>query len=652
MISLTDIELRRGTKVLLTEAELVIHPGQHIGIIGANGCGKSSLFKLLLGQVAPDAGNLFIPRDWRIAHMAQELATSENSAVDFVLDGDVELRRAEAAIEKALLDEDNNRLANEYEKMDTMGGFDAHYRAEQLLHGLGFHQSEIDRPVSSFSGGWRIRLNLAQALMSPSDLMMLDEPTNHLDLDATLWLEQWLKQYPGTLLIISHDRDFIDNVVERIVHVENQKTNSYKGNYSTFERVRGERLALQQASFEKQQKRRQEVEGFIARFRAKASKAKQAQSRVKELQRMEDVAPAHVDSPFYFKFPEPKKAHSALVNISRGDLGYANKKILSHVNFDLHPGTRIGLLGPNGAGKSTLINSLTGDLDLLSGERVYGENIKVGYFAQHQLEVLDMQASAVLHLQRITPKATDQEIRNFLGGFDFHNDKALDPIKDFSGGEKARLALAIIVWQKPNLLLLDEPTNHLDLEMRHALTMALQGYEGALVVISHDRHLLRNTVDEFYLVAEGTVTEFDGDLKDYQNWLKNYVRDPGASEPAVVAAPAEEKAPVANKAPAVNKVPVASQAPADKKLARQQSAEDRKKLAPLNKQMKALDAKIAKGQKQLQAIEEQLADGTIYEESQADVLKNCLAEQVNVKNAMTNLEEEWLETQELIESMS
>ena len=652
MISLTDIELRRGTKVLLTEAELVIHPGQHIGIIGANGCGKSSLFKLLLGQVAPDAGNLFIPRDWRIAHMAQELATSENSAVDFVLDGDVELRRAEAAIEKALLDEDNNRLANEYEKMDTMGGFDAHYRAEQLLHGLGFHQSEIDRPVSSFSGGWRIRLNLAQALMSPSDLMMLDEPTNHLDLDATLWLEQWLKQYPGTLLIISHDRDFIDNVVERIVHVENQKTNSYKGNYSTFERVRGERLALQQASFEKQQKRRQEVEGFIARFRAKASKAKQAQSRVKELQRMEDVAPAHVDSPFYFKFPEPKKAHSALVNISRGDLGYANKKILSHVNFDLHPGTRIGLLGPNGAGKSTLINSLTGDLDLLSGERVYGENIKVGYFAQHQLEVLDMQASAVLHLQRITPKATDQEIRNFLGGFDFHNDKALDPIKDFSGGEKARLALAIIVWQKPNLLLLDEPTNHLDLEMRHALTMALQGYEGALVVISHDRHLLRNTVDEFYLVAEGTVTEFDGDLKDYQNWLKNYVRDPGASEPTVVAAPAEEKAPVANKAPAVNKVPVASQAPADKKLARQQSAEDRKKLAPLNKQMKALDAKIAKGQKQLQAIEEQLADGTIYEESQADVLKNCLAEQVNVKNAMTNLEEEWLETQELIESMS
>ena len=647
MISLTDIELRRGTKVLLTEAELVIHPGQNIGIIGANGCGKSSLFKLLLGQVAPDAGNLFIPRDWRIAHMAQELATSENSAVDFVLDGDVELRRAEVAIEKALLNEDNNRLAIEYEKMDSMGGFDAHYRAEQLLHGLGFHQSEIDRPVSSFSGGWRIRLNLAQALMSPSDLMMLDEPTNHLDLDATLWLEQWLKQYPGTLLIISHDRDFIDNVVERIVHVENQKTNSYKGNYSTFERVRGERLALQQASFEKQQKRRKEVESFIARFRAKASKAKQAQSRVKELQRMEDVAPAHVDSPFYFKFPEPKKAHSALVNISRGDLGYTKKKILSQVNFDLHPGTRIGLLGPNGAGKSTLINSLTGDLDLLSGERVYGENIKVGYFAQHQLEVLDMQASAVLHLQRISPKATDQEVRNFLGGFDFHNDKALDPIKDFSGGEKARLALAIIVWQKPNLLLLDEPTNHLDLEMRHALTMALQGYEGALVVISHDRHLLRNTVDEFYLVADGAVTEFDGDLKDYQNWLKNYIRDPGAAaELAGVATP------VVNKAAAVTKAPVAKEAPADKKLARQQSAEDRKKLAPLNKQMKALDAKLAKVQKQLQAIEEQLADGAIYEDSQSEALKKCLAEQVTVKTTVANLEEEWLETQELIDSMS
>jgi len=628
MISMTEIELRRGTKVLLSDAELVIHPGQHIGIIGANGCGKSSLFKLLLGQLAPDAGNLFIPSDWRIAHMAQELASSERSALDYVLDGDPELRRTEAAIEQATDQEDNNRLAAEYEKMDAINGFDAHYRAEQLLHGLGFYQSEINRPVNSFSGGWRIRLNLAQALMSPSDLLMLDEPTNHLDLDATLWLEQWLKAYEGTLLIISHDRDFIDNVVERIVHIERAQSISYKGNYSAFERVRSERLALQQASFEKQQKRRKDVEAFVARFRYKASKAKQAQSRIKELERMENIAPAHIDSPFYFKFPEPKKTYSALVNISQSSLGYGDTEILSQVNFDLQPGTRIGLLGPNGAGKSTLINSLAGDLDLLSGQRVYGENIKIGYFAQHQLEVLDLQASPFLHLQRITPQATDQEIRNFLGGFDFHNDKALDQINDFSGGEKARLALALIVWQKPNLLLLDEPTNHLDLEMRHALTMALQSYEGALVVISHDRHLLRNTVDDFYLVAEGRVTEFDGDLKDYQDWLKNFTREIKQPEPFI------------------------TENPIDKKLARQQSAESRKKLAPLNKQIKALEKKIDREQTQLKKIENQLADPEIYDDSNKETLKQCLSKQAEVKKILVALEENWLETQEQIENMA
>ena len=591
MISLSNIELRRGVKLLLQDAELVIHPGQHIGIIGGNGTGKSSFFKLLLGQIGADSGEMFIPKDWRIAHMAQELARSERSAVDYVLDGDPELRKIEVAIEKALLDEDHDALANEYEKMDTANGFDAHSRAEQLLHGLGFHQSEVNRPVNSFSGGWRIRLNLAQSLMSPSDLLLLDEPTNHLDLDATLWLEQWLKSYPGTLLIISHDRDFIDNVVERIVHLEHQKTNAYKGNYTTFERVRSERLALQQASYEKQQKRRKDVEDFVARFRYKASKAKQAQSRLKELQRMEDSAPAHVDSPFYFTFPPPKKASGALVNISQAELGHGKKTILSNVNVDLHAGTRIGLLGPNGAGKSTLINSLTGDLDLLAGVRVYGENLKVGYFAQHQLEVLDLQASPFLHIQRISPEATDQKIRNFLGGFDFHNDKALDPIKDFSGGEKARVALAMIVWQKPNLLLLDEPTNHLDLEMRHALTMALQGYEGALVVISHDRHLLRNTVDEFYLIAEGEVKEFDGDLDDYKKWLKNYARVVEVAAPVIV------------------------EVPVGKKLSRQESADKRKQLEPITKKIKQIEAKIEKNQKQLSDIEVILADAEIYTEA-------------------------------------
>ncbi|MGB0448961.1 MAG: ATP-binding cassette domain-containing protein, partial [Porticoccaceae bacterium] len=460
-----------------------------------------------------------------------------------------------------------------------------------------------------------------------------DEPTNHLDLDATLWLEQWLKTYPGTLLIISHDRDFIDNVVERIVHIEHQKTNAYKGNYSIFEKVRAERLALQQASYEKQQKRRKEVEGFIARFRAKASKAKQAQSRVKELQRMEDIAPAHVDSPFYFNFPIPKKAHSALVNISQADLGYGDKKILSQVNFDLQPGTRIGLLGPNGAGKSTLIGSLTGDLDLLDGKRVYGENIKVGYFAQHQLEVLDLQASAFLHIQRISPQATEQAIRNFLGGFDFHGDKALEPIADFSGGEKARVALAIIVWHKPNLLLLDEPTNHLDLEMRQALTLALQGYEGALVVISHDRHLLRNTVDEFYLVANGSVGEFDGDLNDYQQWLKNYNRVPDATP--------IERGQVKE-----------SLSSAEKKLQRQQSAEARKKLSPLTKKSKKLENEIEKLQTQLTDIELLLADVEIYSDSNKTQLKEQLEIQAVVKKTMAEKEEAWFDIQQEIEQLS
>jgi ATP-binding cassette, subfamily F, member 3 len=628
MISLSNIELRRGIKLLLHDAEMVVHPGQHIGIIGGNGTGKSSLFKLLLGQVTADAGELFIPKDWRIAHMAQELARSERSAVDYVLDGDSELRKIETAIEKALASDDHDRLAIEYENMEMANGFNAHSRAEQLLHGLGFHQSEVNRPVNSFSGGWRIRLNLAQSLMCSSDLLLLDEPTNHLDLDATLWLEQWLKSYSGTLLIISHDRDFVDNVVDRIVHLEHQKTNCYKGNYSTFERVRSERLALQQASYEKQQKRRKDVEDFVARFRYKASKAKQAQSRLKELQRMEDSVPAHVDSPFYFNFPPPKKANGALVNISQATLGHGNKTILSHVNVDLHPGSRIGLLGPNGAGKSTLINSLTGDLCLISGVRVYGENLKIGYFAQHQLEVLDLQASPFLHIQRISPEATEQEIRNFLGGFDFHNDKALDPIKDFSGGEKARVSLAMIVWQKPNLLLLDEPTNHLDLEMRHALTMALQGYEGALVVISHDRHLLRNTVDEFYLVAEGAVREFDGDLNDYQKWLKNYSRISDAIKPTAI------------------------EVSVDKKLSRQESAEKRKKLEPITKKIKIIEAEIESLQQTLAVVEITLSDSSIYNEGNKTLLKDTLSQQANIKKSILNSEDRWLELQGELEIVS
>ena len=640
MITLSNLQLRRGSKVLLDNAELVVHPGQHVGVIGGNGSGKSSLFKLLLGEIAPDAGKLFITSSCRIAHMGQELASSQRSAVDYVLDGDSQLRIIEKAIEEATAAGDNDRLAVEYEKLEGANGYNARHRAEQLLHGLGFSQGEINNPVNSFSGGWRIRLNLAQALMSPSDLMLLDEPTNHLDLDATLWLEQWLKNYPGTLLIISHDRDFIDNVVERIVHLENQKTNAYKGNYSLFERVRSERLALQQAAYEKQQRRRKDVEAFVARFRAKASKAKQAQSRIKELQRMEDVAPAHVDSPFYFNFPEAKKAHSALVNINQADVGYGEKKILQKVNFDLQPGSRIGLLGPNGAGKSTLIGSLTGDLELLAGKRVYGENLTVGYFAQHQLEVLDLQASAFLHIQRLSPEATEQSIRNFLGGFDFHGDKALESIVGFSGGEKARLALAIIVWQKPNLLLLDEPTNHLDLEMRHALTLALQGYEGALVVISHDRHLLRNTVDQFYLVANGSVNEFEGDLDDYQQWLKEFNRELNASTDPSVGEKKEN-----------DSVSAGSLTSADKKRQRQESAELRKRLSPLTKESKKLESEIDKLQVQLSAVEVVLADVEMYSEEKKSELKEQLEIQARVKKSMAEKEESWFDIQQQIEKL-
>lgn len=627
MISLSNIQLRRGTKLLLDDAVLSIHPGQNVGVIGANGSGKSSLFKLLLGEITQDEGELFIPSDWNIAHMAQELASSDRNILDFVIDGDAALREVEQKISESLASNNDDALANAYERMDEINGFDAQYRAEQLLHGLGFHQSELDRSVNSFSGGWRIRLNLAQSLMSQSDLLLLDEPTNHLDLDATLWLEGWLKSYKGSLVVISHDRDFLDNTIDRIVHMEHQKTNAYKGNYSSFERVRGERLALQKASFEKQQKRRKDVEGFVARFRYKASKAKQAQSRLKELQRMEDIAPAHVDSPFYFNFPNPKKAHGALINLSQASLGYQNIAVLKDINIDLQPGARIGLLGPNGAGKSTLISSLTGDLNLLKGARVCGENLNIGYFAQHQLEVLDLDASPLLHIRRMSPTATDQDIRNFLGGFDFHNDKALDPIKDFSGGEKARVALALIVWQKPNLLLLDEPTNHLDLEMRHALTMALQSYEGALVVISHDRHLLRNTVDQFFLVADGSVDEFKGDLKDYQDWLKDFVRNVITNE---------------SRREGVFE---------DKKSSRKKAAKTRERSAPITKKIREIESLMSQLEAQLQKIEQELAGDELYQNTQKEVFNLVLSSQISVKSQLKDAEEHWLELQSEVEQI-
>ncbi|KZZ57397.1 ABC transporter ATP-binding protein, partial [Oleiphilus sp. HI0122] len=498
MLKILEMSLRRGPEPLLEEVNANIADGQRVAIVGANGAGKTTLFKLLLGELTTDAGSFMLPGNCRIAHMAQEVASSQRTALDYVMDGHEVFRSLEASLHQAELAEDDAALARLHGELETIHAYNIPVEAKKLLHGLGFSEHELDQSVASFSGGWRIRLNLAQALMCPSDLLLLDEPTNHLDLDAMLWLEAWLKQYRGTLLFISHDRDFIDAVATSILHFEHRKLHQYTGSYSDFERQRAEKLALQQAQFQKQQQRISEIQSFVNRFRAKATKAKQAQSRLKELERMELIAPAHVDSPFKFEFPESNKQSSPLLSLSQANLGYdASCPIIEDFSCTILPGQRIGLLGPNGAGKSTLIKSLVGDQNLLEGDRSCGEHLHIGYFAQHQLEALDSSASPLLHLQRCRPSATDQEIRNFLGGFNFRGDDATGTIEKFSGGEKARLALAIIAWHKPNLLLLDEPTNHLDLEMRLALTIALQAFSGAIIVVSHDRHLLKNTVDDF-----------------------------------------------------------------------------------------------------------------------------------------------------------
>ncbi|WP_339339642.1 ATP-binding cassette domain-containing protein [uncultured Oceanicoccus sp.] len=629
MITLEQISLQRGSKFLLEQASAVFHPGQKIALIGANGTGKSSLFQLLLGQLSNDDGTVSIPQQWRIAHMAQEVATSERNALDYIIDGDQQLRTIEAEMQQAVQDDRHEKLALLHEQLDTIDGYNVKVRAEQLMLGLGFQLSDINKPANSFSGGWRIRLNLAQALMSPSDLLLLDEPTNHLDLDAELWLEQWLQRYQGSLLLISHDRDFIDSVCEGIVHIEHKRLNSYKGNYSAFERQRAERLAQQQANYEKQQARKAEISDFVRRFRAKATKAKQAQSRLKELARMEDIAPAHIDSPFDFSFPEPERFSDPLLNLSHADLGYGETTIINQVNLSIHPGSRIGLLGANGAGKSTMIKSLASDIALLSGDFTKGENLQLGYFSQHQLEALDLDASPILHLQRLSPKIREQEIRNFLGGFNFHGDMAVEPIRYFSGGEKARLALAIVVWQKPNLLLLDEPTNHLDLEMCHALTVALQAFAGAVIVISHDRHLLRNTVDQFLLVANGKADLFEGDLDDYGRWLISQRK--------------ADSSVIDNSKNQAEKV--------DKKIQRQQAAQVRKKLNPINNAIKKIEQQMAKTDQQLATIETALGDNSLYQDDNKDKLQQLLQDQAKLVQQKNQQEEQWLELNDDLESL-
>jgi ATP-binding cassette subfamily F protein 3 len=624
MIELDAISLHRGDKTLLENASLRIHPGEKTALVGANGAGKTSLFLLLQRQLTVDSGRLAIPEQWRIAHMAQEVGADDRPAIDYVLDGDTELRRIQRELENP---RDDDHLVALYGDLDTIDGYNAERRSEQLLLGLGFRADQLQQPVNRFSGGWRIRLNLAQALMCPSDLLLLDEPTNHLDLDASLWLEQWLQKYRGTLVLISHDRDFIDNTCEQIVHIENKQLFRYRGNYSAFERQRAERLIQQQIAFEKQQERIVHIQKFVARFRAKATKAKQAQSRLKELDRMEALAPAHVDSPFDFNFLEPRRFSDPLLNFAHADLGYGDTTLLKEINLSIHPGSRIGLLGGNGAGKSTFLKSLAGAIPLLHGARTEGEHLALGYFTQHQLESLDFDASPILHLQRLTPKAREQDIRDFLGGFNFRGDQATGAIRHFSGGEKARLALAIIVWQRPNLLLLDEPTNHLDLEMCHALTMALQEFEGALVVVSHDRHLLRNTVDDLLLVHDGKVEPFEGDLDDYSRWLLAQARE----------ARAEKKV-----APKVEAKPVQP---------KPQSGERKKQLSQLKQQVQKLEKELATAQAKLADVEVALGDSTLYAADQRARLQQLQQQQSELKQKTGSIEERWLELAAEVETL-
>ena len=633
MIRIESLTLQRGPLRLLENANLTLHPGQKVGLLGTNGAGKSSLFALMRGELTTDAGSCSLPEDWRIAHMQQEIENLERRAVDYVLDGDIRLRQIESRLSDAQEREDAHALGTLYAELEAHDGFSADSRARTLLAGLGFSSEQCEALVGDFSGGWRMRLNLAQALMCPSDLLLLDEPTNHLDLDAILWLEDWLRAYPGTLILISHDRDFLDAVVEHIVHVEGRQLTLYRGGYTQFERTRAERLTQQQAAFEKQQAEREHMQKYIARFRAQATKAKQAQSRIKALERMETLTAAHIDSPFSFSFRKADHQSSPLVDLHQGVLGYGSTQILEQVKLQLVPGARIGVLGPNGAGKSTLIKTLAGTLPLMGGEMKTGEHLAIGYFAQHQLDSLDAKASPLLHLARIAPLEREQSLRNFLGGFDFHGARAEEPVLNFSGGEKARLALALIAWQKPNLLLLDEPTNHLDMEMRHALTLALQRFEGAMLLVSHDRALIRDTTDELWLVADGRLQTYKDDLDTYTKWLARFRQQQQE----------EQKAANGN-AITIDDRP-------DAKTQRREAAERRQRLAPMKKAIEKLEKELAKAQAELAEIESELADTTLYAADRKDQLKQVLARQASCTQRVEELEERWLEGHEELEAL-
>jgi len=632
LIRIEGLELRRGPEALLVNSAATIHPGQNVGLIGSNGCGKSSLFALLKSEIELDSGTLKFPSNWRIASVAQETPAVERSVLQYTIDADIYFRQVEGQLAHSDSAHDGEAYGKLLHDFETLDGYTMESRAAKLLNGLGFSEADQQRAVASYSGGWRMRINLARALLCPSELLLLDEPTNHLDLDAVLWLERWLLSYPGTLILISHDREFLDRVVQIIIHVERQQLFSYTGNYSSFEKQRAEQLAQQQSIFEKEQRQRAHLQNYIDRFRYQATKAKQAQSRIKALEKLQSAAPALAASGFDFRFREPDALSSPLLVLDQVKAGYGDKVILKNICLNIQPGARLGLLGRNGAGKSTLIKLLAEQLQPMAGEIVRGGNLKVGYFAQHQLEALDLNASPMLHIQRLSPEAREQTLRDFLGGFGFQGKDVDAEVGPFSGGEKARLALALLVWQKPNLLLLDEPTNHLDINMREALIFAVQDFEGAVLVVSHDRHMLSTVVDELLLVADGKVNEFPSDLATYNKMVLS--SSIGASS-TVTSSVTEVVTPSV-----------------DRKERKRLEANFRASVSPLKKTLKKLEQLISELEAQLGNMEEQLGDSSLYEPGNSGQLKELLLAQGQKKTNIEEAEFNWMEQQEQLEALT
>ena len=628
MIEIKKLTLQRGLKVLLDKADAVINPGQRVGLIGKNGTGKSSLFALIKGEITQDGGEILIPKTWRLASVSQETPDLDISALDYVLQGDAELQAFQTALAQAEAQNDGMKQAEYHAKLEEIDAYTAPARAAKLLNGLGFAQEEHIRPVKSFSGGWRMRLNLAQALICRADLLLLDEPTNHLDLETVLWLENHLASLPCTQIIISHDRDFLNATTTHTIELSQQKLTQYGGNYDFYQAERAQRLAQQQAAYVKQQAQIKHLQSFIDRFKAKATKAVQAQSRMKALAKLERIAPAHLDSEFSFEFANPTHLPNPLLKLDHADLGYGDKTVLHDITLSLESGARYGLLGVNGSGKSTFIKALAGKIDLLSGSIVRSEKLNIGYFAQHQLDTLRADQSPVWHIQQLSPEVREQEIRNFLGGFNFVGDMAVQKTEPFSGGEKARLALAMIIWQKPNLLL-DEPTNHLDLDMRHALTLALQSFQGALIVVSHDRSLLEATTDSFLLIDKGRLNNFDGDLNDYRQW--RLAQENAAAAPAASAQSQSRKD--------------------TKRIEAQIRQEKAKRSKPIQQKIDKAEKEIARLTDIQTACEAFLAQESAYSEENKPKLQETLAQLTETKVKLTQLEENWLQWQEELEQI-